>query len=430
MSLLLESVNTQDELPSSSTVVIIGGGIVGVTAALTLAERNIPVVLLEKGHIAGEQSSRNLGWIRKTSRHANDVPLAQAADRLWADLPSRINRDVGYKQQGIMFLSSSEEEHAGYEAWLKSVEHLSLGSRMLSTSEIEQHAPGGKGNWVGAIHTPSDGVAEPAIATSAMASAAVEKGAIIVQNCAVRTLSREGGKVTGVMTEKGEIKCEQVLLAGGIWSRRFLGNLGISLPILPLILSVLRTKPMEGPSDISIAGPDFSFRKHQDGGYIITQRGALDSPILLDHLLVGSRYLSQLGAFRKLLRIKVGKPFIDDIKLARRWKGHNKSPFEHIRTMDPAANPALNKEAMTNLCNAWPIFENAVIDEAWAGRMDITPDSTPVIDKIESIPGLSIASGFSGHGFGTGPAAGQLAADILTNETPIVDPSPYRFGRF
>jgi len=361
MSLLLESVNTQDELPSSSTVVIIGGGIVGVTAALTLAERNIPVVLLEKGHIAGEQSSRNLGWIRKTSRHANDVPLAQAADRLWADLPSRIDRDVGYKQQGIMFLSSSEEEHAGYEAWLKSVEHLSLGSRMLSTSEIEQHAPGGKGNWVGAIHTPSDGVAEPAIATSAMASAAVEKGAIIVQNCAVRTLSREGGKVTGVMTEKGEIKCEQVLLAGGIWS---------------------------------------------------------------------PRYLSQLGAFRKLLRIKVGKPFIDDIKLARRWKGHNKSPFEHIRTMDPAANPALNKEAMTNLCNAWPIFENAEIDEAWAGRMDITPDSTPVIDKIESIPGLSIASGFSGHGFGTGPAAGQLAADILTNETPIVDPSPYRFGRF
>jgi len=430
MSLLLKSVNTQDELPSSSTVVIIGGGIVGVTAALTLAERNIPVVLLEKGHIAGEQSSRNLGWIRKTSRHANDVPLAQAADHLWADIPIRIDRDVGYKQQGIMFLSSSEEEHAGYESWLKSVEHLSLGSRMLSTSEIEQHAPGGKGNWYGAIYTPSDGVAEPAIATSAMASAAVKKGAIIVQNCAVRTLVRSGGKVSGVMTEKGEIKCEQVLLAGGIWSRRFLGNLGISLPILPLILSVLRTKPMEGPSDISIAGPDFSFRKHQDGGYIITQRGALDSPILLDHLLVGTHYLSQLGAFRKLLRIKVGKPFIDDLKLARKWKAHNKSPFEHIRTMDPAANPALNQEAMTNLCNAWPIFENAEIDEAWAGRMDITPDSTPVIDKIEAIPGLSIASGFSGHGFGTGPAAGQLAADILTDQTPIVDPSPYRFDRF
>jgi glycine/D-amino acid oxidase-like deaminating enzyme len=430
MSKLLESVTTQDELPASTTVVIIGGGIVGVSAALTLAERNIPVVLLEKGHIAGEQSSRNLGWIRKTSRHSADVPLALAADTLWADMPQRVGRDVGYKQNGIMFLSSSEQELAGHEAWLKSVESLSLDSRLLSTGEIDQQVPGGKGNWAGALYTPSDGIAEPAIAASSMAKAAIKNGATLVQNCAVRTLSRSAGKVTGVVTEKGEISCDQVLLAGGAWSRRFLGNLGVSLPTLPLILSVLRTKPMDGPTDIAVGGPDFSFRKHQDGGYVITQRGALDSPITLDHLLVGTRYLSQLGAFRKLLRIKLGRPFIDDLKLARRWNAKSKSPFEHVRTMDPTANDALNQEAMTNLCNAWPMFENAEIDEAWAGLMDITPDSTPVIDRIESIPGLTIATGFSGHGFGTGPAAGQLAADIVSNESPLIDPSPYRFDRF
>lgn len=98
--------------------------------------------------------------------------------------------------------------------------------------------------------------------------------------------------------------------------------------------------------------------------------------------------------------------------------------------MDPPANSALNQEAMANLCNAWPAFESAEIDEVWAGRMDITPDSAPVIDQITSIPGLTIATGFSGHGFGTGPAAGQLAADIVTNASPIVDPKPYKFGRF
>ena len=101
----------------------------------------------------------------------------------------------------------------------------------------------------------------------------------MVQNCAVRTLSMSAGKVSGVMTEKGEIKCEQVLLAGGAWSRRFLGNMGISLPTLPLICSVLRTKPMEGPTNIAVGGPDFSFRKHDNGGFIITQRGALDAPL-------------------------------------------------------------------------------------------------------------------------------------------------------
>jgi glycine/D-amino acid oxidase-like deaminating enzyme len=97
--------------------------------------------------------------------------------------------------------------------------------------------------------------------------------------------------------------------------------------------------------------------------------------------------------------------------------------------MDPAFNPNLNQEALNNLSNAWPVFEKAEVEEAWAGVIDVTPDSNPVIDQIDAIPGLTIATGFSGHGFGTGPAAGQLAADIVTNESPLVDPSPYRFNR-
>ena len=70
--------NLETVLPMSTTVVIIGGGIVGLTAALTLAERNVPVVVLEKGRLAGEQSSRNLGWIRKTNRHPNDIQIGRA----------------------------------------------------------------------------------------------------------------------------------------------------------------------------------------------------------------------------------------------------------------------------------------------------------------------------------------------------------------
>ncbi|BFM50510.1 FAD-binding oxidoreductase [Marinomonas sp. THO17] len=429
MTKLLDTVVTGVKIPKSTSVVIIGGGIVGISAALTLAERNIPVVLLEKGHIAGEQSSRNLGWIRKTSRHAADVPLASAADKLWAEMPERIGQEVGYKQSGILFLAKTEEQVAMHEGWLKSVEHLDLDSKMLSAKEIDQHVPGGQADWQGGIYTPSDGRAEPAIATSAMAKAAIEKGAILIQQCAVRSLITSTGKVSGVVTEHGEIQCDQVLLTGGAWSRRFLGNHGIALPTLPLICSVLRTKPMEGPTDIAVGGPDFSFRKHKDGGFIITQRGKLDAPITFDHLLIGHKYLEQLKAQGGFLNVSFGKDFFKELMLPKHWKANQVSPFEKIRTRNPKFNPKLNQDALDNLTKAWPAFAEAEVEEAWAGLIDVTPDSNPVIDRIDALPGLTIATGFSGHGFGTGPAAGQVAADLVTNATPLIDPKPYRFDR-
>ncbi|WP_455922785.1 NAD(P)/FAD-dependent oxidoreductase [Pseudomonas putida] len=430
MAPTIEPVHTHPQLPASTTVVIIGAGIIGLTAALTLAERNIPVVVLEKGRIAGEQSSRNLGWVRKTSRHAADIPLALAADRLWAKMAERVGADVGYRQAGIMFIGRTEAQMAMHAGWLASVKHLSLDSRLLSKREIDALVPGGQGAWAGGIHTPSDARAEPTLASSAIARAAMAKGVVIIEQCAVRTLQTQAGKVSGVVTEHGEIRCEQVLLAGGLWSRRFLGNHGVSLPTLPLTCSVLRTQPMDGPTDIAVGAPDFSFRKHKDGGFIITQRGKLDAFLTLDHLLLGKQYLPQLKAQRDFLKISLGKYFVDDLRLSRRWQPDEVSPFERVRVQDPRANAGLNADALNNLRAAWPVFERAQIAQAWAGTIDVTPDSNPVIGPVAQIPGLTLASGFSGHGFGTSPAAGHLAADLVSGQVPIIDPAPYRFERF
>ncbi|WP_306579344.1 FAD-binding oxidoreductase [Pseudomonas sp.] len=430
MSPKIAPVQTSARHPDATTVVIIGGGIIGLTAALTLAERNIPVVVLEKGRIAGEQSSRNLGWVRKTNRHAHDIPLALAADRLWAEMPARVGSDVGYRQAGIMFIGRNDTQMGMHEGWLKSVEALGLDSRLLSAREIAQMVPGGRADWAGGIFTPSDARAEPTLAASAIARAAMAKGAVVVEHCAVRTLVTAAGRVSGVVTEQSEIRCDQVLLAGGLWSRKFLGNLGINLPTLPLTCSVLRTEPMDGPTDIAVGAPDFSFRKHKDGGYIVTQRGALDAFLTLDHLLLGKRYLPQLRAQRDFLRISFGKYFFKDLALARRWKATDVTPFERVRVQDPHANPALNDEAMRNLKAAWPVFEQARIASAWAGTIDVTPDSNPVIGPVATLPGLTLATGFSGHGFGTSPAAGQLAADLVSQAAPLIDPAPYRFERF
>ncbi len=424
------------ELPKKTSVVIIGGGIVGLTAALTLAERGVPVVVLEKGRFVGEQSSRNLGWIRKTNRAENDVPLAVESDRLWNEMQERVGVDVGYRQAGIMFLGKTDSEMANYEGWLKSIDHLNLGSKLLTPQEIDELVPNGVGDWKGALYTPSDGRAEPTLASSAIANKAQALGAVLIENCAVRTISTTAGKVSAVITEHGselgEIKCDNVLLTAGLWSRRFLGNMGIAFPTLPLFLSVFKTKPLpQIPIEVAVGAPNFSFRKHIDGGFIMMQRGALDAPLTIDHLKIGSRYLDALKHGKDIMHIRLNGYFMEDLKLGRKWTAEQTSPFEKVRTIEPPINHGFNQDALNNLKQAFPAFKDAEIANEWGGIIDVTPDSNPVIANMDKVSGLTVAIGFSGHGFGTSPAAGQLAADLVMNsDQPLIDPTPYRFERF
>ncbi len=430
MAPVIETIQTPADPPTKTTVVVIGGGIVGLTAALNLAERGVPVVLLEKGRLGAEQSSRNLGWIRKLNRTPKDVPLAFAAERLWGEMAERTGVDVGYRQAGIMFLARREDELEPYRNWLEGVEGLSLGARLVTPRDIDRLAPETAQTWAGGIYDPSDGYAEPDIALAAVAKAAQKSGAVLIQDCAARTLSLSGGRVAGVVTERGEIRCEEVLLAGGYWSRRFLGNMKLALPTLPMGASVIRTAPIDGPTNIAVGASDFSFRKHAGGGYIVMHRGAVTAPLSMDHLRIGGKYLAALRANRNQIRLSLGCHFIEDFNLARRWSGASTSPFECLRVMAPAPDRRILSQAMANLAKAWPAFENAAISESWAGLMDVTPDSNPVISRIAALPGLTLAAGFSGHGFGTSPAAGRLATDLVMHEQPIVDPAPYRFDRF
>jgi glycine/D-amino acid oxidase-like deaminating enzyme len=430
MSPRTDPVHTTSELPAEADVVVIGGGIVGASTALFLAEKGVSVALCEKGTIACEQSSRNWGWCRKMGRDLAEVPLAVESLRLWEGMNARTKAETGFRQTGIVYLCETEKEAARHEAWLAQAKSYQIDSRLIGPDEIDRILPGSSRRWPAALYTPSDGCAEPEKATSAIANAAFRKGASILQACAVRGIETAGGAVSGVVTERGAIRCRKVVLAGGAWSRLFCGNLGVELPQLKLIASVMRTGPVEGAPDRAAGADNFAFRKRFDGGYTVARRNANVAELHPDSFRLFFDFLPALVTQWHELRLRVGRSFLEEWNIPRRWALDAQTPFEHVRTLDPAPSQAILDEGSRNLVRSFPAFAHMKIAERWAGVIDATPDGVPVISEVPSLPGFFIASGFSGHGFGLGPGAGRLAADLVMGENPIVDPAPYRFGRF
>ncbi|MDR3534087.1 MAG: FAD-dependent oxidoreductase, partial [Rhodopila sp.] len=183
----VDPVESDPMVPDATRVVVIGGGIIGVCTAFFLARKGIPVVLCEKGEIAGEQSSRNWGWCRKMGRDPREIPLAMEALRLWPEMNSLVGADTGFRRSGIVYLCRTQEELAKRESWLDLVGKPSqLDSRLLTRDQMNRALPGLAGAWLGALYTPSDGRAEPAHAAPAIAEAARRLGATILTRCAVR----------------------------------------------------------------------------------------------------------------------------------------------------------------------------------------------------------------------------------------------------
>jgi len=418
------------DLPDKVDVVVIGGGIIGTSTALELVERGHKVALCEKGGIGHEQSSRNWGWVRITRRDPREVPLMAEALRIWAGQNERLGRDTGYTRAGIVFTCATDKEFADHASWMRHLEGYQIDTRMLGAREFAEMNPGSKLRIKGALYTSADGRAEPQKAAPAVAEAARDRGAHVMTECAVRGIDRKAGRVCGVFTERGYIACDAVVLAGGAWSGLFARNTGLRLPQLKVKNSVIRTKPLQGGPDAAIWSNGFAIRKRQDGGYTIANGHENIVDIVPDSFRYMRDFLPALRHEWRSLMLRGGLRFIDEARIPNRWRMDEASPFEYCRVLDPKPSFNLQDRALANLRRAFPVFEKAEIAQRWAGNIDVTPDAIPVISGVDAVPGFHIATGFSGHGFGIGPAAGRLMADIVTGSAPVVDPTPFRFARF
>ena len=416
-------------LPDRADVVVIGGGVVGVTAALILAEWGVPVVMCEKGRIAGEQSSRNWGWIRKQSRDVREMELMIEAQGLWQRFQETSRTDFGLRRNGIAAVAHTDEEMADYEAWLETVRAFQLDSRILTPAEADELTGQDRRRFKGGMFTPSDMHAEPALAVPAVAGLAEAAGAQLFEDCAVRTVERSGGRVTGVVTEHGAIACNAVIFAGGAWARPFLENMGLALPQLAVRSSAQRTKAAPGIAPGPVGARASAIRPRLDGGFTIGRTTAARFDIIPAAFTHFVAFIPQMRARWRMLKLRFGSEFFGALG-RHRWGPDQLSPMEQARMLDPEPDHALLDDTLATAGEIFAQLKGIRPAERWGGMIDVSPDEVPFIGPVAGAEGMILATGLSGHGFGLGPGVGLLAAQLATGRAPVTDIAPFRLDRF
>lgn len=415
---------------NSVDVAIVGGGIIACATAWYLTRRGLKVAVFEKGRIAGEQSGRNSGFVRKQGRDAREMPLIKRSLELWSTIDREIGGQTGFAITGNLAVARDEKKLEAMRDWLDIAREFGVDSELLVGGRLSEVCPRLRDGFLGALYTPSDAQAEPSLAAPAIAAALVRSGAQVHENCHVQAIELSGGRVSGLVTERGAVRAKTVVVAAGLWSGIFLARYGVHVPQSDLKISVGRTAAFDHGLRIPSWTPDVLVRPRFDGGLTVAlgMTRAADFELTGRAIGVAGRFLPTYWANRKSVAFRVGRRIVENRRWISAYLSDDPTRYDEIRV--PVVQPNVAElERGTHFAAADFQFDRQLrLVEQWACRVDMTPDGVPAIG--ETLPGLVVATGMSGHGFGISLGVGDAVAELIdtgANSAALDGFAPQRF---
>jgi sarcosine oxidase, subunit beta len=370
------------QVPSSAAVVVIGGGVIGLSTAYHLARRGVrDVVLLDKDALGSGSTSKAAGGVRAQFSDPVNVTLGARSLETFRNFSALFGQEIDLHQVGYLFLLSTPESVAAFEANVALQNDLGIPSRMIGVEEARRLSPlVSTDGLLAAAYSPADGHCTPESVVLGYASAARRAGATLLPHCAATGIDVRDGCIVGVRTEAGTIRTDTVVCAAGAWSAEVGSWVGVDLPVTPLRRQILVTEPVPGldPHTPFTIDFDTSFYFHAEG------RG----------LLLGMSDPDETPGF-KLTR-------------SDGWL--------------PRLGEAIERRA--------PALAEIGIAGGWAGLYEMTPDHNALVGRAETVENFLYAAGFSGHGFLMGPAVGEVMRDLYLGEETFVNIGGLSAARF
>lgn len=376
-------VRSAAELPRRADAVVVGGGVMGTSAAYHLAERGVTdVVLLEREQFLGVMSTGQCaGGIRHQFASEINVLLSLQSIAMLERFPDEIGQEIGLRFDGYLILLGSEKNVATFTEAVQMQHRLGVETKWLDAGDAAQMVPLLEiGGVRAATFYERDGLCDPSSVVQGYAAAARRKGVRLVTETAVTDVQTHAGGFN-IRTAKGDIETPVLVNACGAWALELGRMVGIEIPIQPIRRQMVVTTPLPQ------VPRDFPFTIFFDDSLYFHREGA--------GILTGQSNRNESPGYK--------------LDIDAEWETAH---FEHAVAR-------------------FPLLESAGVLSRWAGLYEVTPDAQAIFGRVPTLDGFYIMAGFSGHGFMHGPVAGRLMAEeIIDGEAHTVDISPFRYERF